>query len=352
MEFRRFKLRLWVLAAVAVLMAAGPSEAQPPATNAWQSIIFSSPSNSESSSNLTSPIPTEPTFSPDLQSRLRMFQDSSPVVFHTSPLPEPAPMPRQVLRVHKPSHDNLPWEFMSPAEILGVAPDQILQTQGRNTNGDQSSLTAIERLLQQRNPDQNLQGAAATNGSLSTSQNFWSDANSDSNGVMAGLFSSSLNTQPTAAYGPAVNGAAPDNLFASPHEKSEWSELFGTPTPSSAPDSSQQLEQQEDMKQFMQLLNRGSGAATATTASSDETPFFNTTTALSDFNSTAPVANPLGGSLEPLTSGIGKPASLAPLPTVIRQDNGQSAVKPTWTPQPPPWLSPTPQPFAIPRRKF
>lgn len=250
---------------------------------------------------------------------------------------------------------------MTPAEIMGVSPDQILQAQEHKANSDQSGLTAIERILQGRNPARNLQAVAAGNVSASALQNFRSDANNGPNGVMANLINGSLRDLQTAAYGSSMDAAANENLFAEPNENSDWSKLFGVPRRSPTPDAAQQLQQEEEMKQFIQLLNPGSVAASATPASSDEadvTAPATTATAFSDFNSTTPVANPLGNPFAPLagntalTGGIGKPASYAPLPAITRQPDNQSAVRPAWAPQPPPWLSTTPQPFTIPRRNF
>ena len=53
----------------------------------------------------------------------------------------------------------------------------------------------------------------------------------------------------------------------------------------------------------------------------------------------APTVNPVGASFAPLSSGIGRPAGLTPLPGIAGATNWQSsAASPAWAPQPPPWL--------------
>jgi hypothetical protein len=127
--------------------------------------------------------------------------------------------------------------------------------------------------------------------------------------------------------------------------------LFGSSalTPAPAPDFAQQ---QADMDQFRQLLNPSSVPITATTTLSDRTTSFKAPTALSDSDSIQPLANPVGASFAPLSSGIGEPASLTPLPGITRQVNLQPVTTPAWAPQPAPWMSQAPQPFVVPQRKF
>lgn len=347
MDSRAFSLRWLPLLAVAVRATVSSLEAQPAATNAWQPIIFSSPGSTEISSNVMSHS-AQPSF-PDFQGKLHVLQDASPVVnFGNPPLPAgPVPMPSQMRRFQKTPNNSLDWEFMTPAEIMGVAPDQILQTQTGNTNGEQSSLTPMERFLE----GQNSSTRFYTNsfGNSSPGQNFWANGDDQTNNASSGLVSGGWGNLASAIFNPSLKNAPSDNLFANPNGDSSWSKVFGSPSPSPAPNPAQQ--QQQGMSQFMQLLNPESTPVTAATAP-DVITSLKAQTVLSDFDSTEPLGNPIGASFAPLSSGISKPIGLAPLPTITRQASAQPAAPPAWAPQPPPWLSSTPQPFAIPQSKF
>jgi len=164
MVLRPFKLKLSPLLFGAILAAASSVEAQRAATNAWQSIIFSSPSNSTNLSN-----PRSVTTQSAPPSNLgNLFQDTSPVPAFNDL--GPAPVPSVGMRLKKSSDRNGNWVFMTPAEIMGVAPDQILQTQNGSAGADdqQGSLTPMERYLAGRNP------SAANNAYLATDS--WQEA--------------------------------------------------------------------------------------------------------------------------------------------------------------------------------
>jgi hypothetical protein len=53
-----------------------------------------------------------------------------------------------------------------------------------------------------------------------------------------------------------------------------------------------------------------------------------------------------------LNGGIGKPADLPALPSSMGLSYTSSRPAAAWAPQPPPWMSADPQPFAVPQRKF
>jgi len=333
------------------LMVVSSGKAQPPATNAWRSIVFSSPDNTQISSNLVSH-PPQPPSSPSFQGRLRIFEDASPVAaFNNLPLPGgPAPVPGLVRRQTS-SEDSRGWEFMTPAEIMGVAPGQILQNQKGETSDGANSLTPLERLLEGQNPS--VQGNSSSN--LSLAQNVWADGGSQTNDALLALFSSSLGNLQSNISGPFTGSASANNPFAGPIEDSSWSQLLGLPSPSSSPNFAQQQQeqqqQQEKINQFMQLINPGSTPATTATTVPNATSFTPQPSG-SDSDSTEPLADPVGASFAPLSSDLSKPATWAPLPTITRQVSAQPVAPPAWVPQPPPWLSTTPQPFAIPQRKF
>jgi hypothetical protein len=343
MDSRLFSLKRPSLLIAAVLMVSAVA-AQPPTTNGWQKIIFSAPDNAQISSNLTSAT-SRP--SSAFGSQLQLFQDSSPVAFANPPLSvAPAPMPSRTRRPQKSSEDNRPWEFMTPAEILGLAPDQMLPSQKKNAQGDQGSLTPLEHYLQGQNSFAQFRTNSA--GNSFREQNFWANGNDQTNNASTGLFSGAWGNGPSNVSSLFLGNAPADNFSGGPNGDSIWPKMFGAPASQSAFNPSQP---QSDMSQFLQLLNPNSTPAAAATAP-EETPSFKPQTAWPNSDSTAPSANPIGASFAPLNSGISKPAGLAPLPSLTQPVVIQPAAPPAWAPQPPPWLSSTPQPFAVPQRKF
>ena len=340
-----FSLKWPLPLAVSMLMVSAVS-ARPPDTNGWQKIIFSSPDNTQISSNLTSI--TSQSSSSTLENKLQLFQDSSPVAAFAAPpiSVAPVPMPARMQPFKKSSDDHRSWEFMTPAEILGVAPDQILQTSRKNAQGDQDSLTPMERYMQGQSSFARFRTNSA--GNSLREQNFWVNGNNRTNNTFPSLFSSMWGNLQSNVSGPFLGNAPVNNWLGDPNRDSVWPKMPGSPAsqPGSNPD-----QQQSAMSQFMQLLNPSATPTTAATAP-DETTSFKSQTAWPNSDSTAPLANPVGASIAPLSSGIGKPAGLAPLPSLDRPTAVQPAATPAWAPQPPPWLSSTPQPFAVPQRKF
>jgi hypothetical protein len=112
------------------------------------------------------------------------------------------------------------------------------------------------------------------------------------------------------------------------------------------------LEQVAAMERFRQLLEPGAASASEPSSDSRFFPVPKTTPVLDPYI-TQPdfVPNPAGASFTPLTSGIGRPAGLMPLPEIATPAAKPVAV-PAWTLQPPPWLTQGPQPFMMPQRKF
>ena len=291
-------------------------EAQQSGTNTGESIIFSPPDNGRVSSNLAShAIQSAPSM--DFQND---FQRASPVPAFDNLSATPPVAPRnEAQQLQKRLERRKDWVFMTPAEILGVTPEKNLQTQERDAAGQPKNPTPMERYTER----QKIKTVRTNDWSFSNSpmpfQNFQGDRNDRMN-------------------------AAPDNsLFANPSMDSDRPKLSGSPVPNPA--------QQAGMDQFRQLLDPGFSPAAATTLSPGGTTLSKPQTSpASGF--TQPPVNPAGASFKPLSSGIGNPAGLQPLPGVTRQTNTPPAITPSWAPQPAPWTSQTPQPFAIPKRKF
>ena len=343
-------LRLSSFLALAALVMVPFVEAQPAATNAWKPIIFSSPAGNEISSNPISPS-TQPLAPADFRG---LFQDASPLSSFNDF--GPAPLPNAGGRIQKSSEDRQDWIFKTPAEIMGVSSEQILQTKKRNENGQQKNLSPMERYLEARNPSARFDRS----GDPSRSRDFWGQGNDQTNSDNTSL--DLMNSDPDDLQSPAISGQPFDTapgatVSANPNKDSVWSKIFGTPASQPAPSASTIAKQQAEMNQFQQLLNPGSVPVTAATTVPDNTTAFKSQNSLpmtdsTQLGSTQPLVNPIGASFAPLNSGIGQPAALATLPTITRQAGIPAVTTPAWAPQPAPWMSQNPQPFVVPQRKF
>jgi hypothetical protein len=347
MDSRPYNLKWSLLVALAGLAVVPSAGAEPPATNAWKSIIFSTPDNNVLSSNLDSPS-TQPVPPANLGGGL--FDNNTPV---PSLNLGPAPTLDIGRRLQKKSDDRSDWVFQTPAEIMGVAPDQIVSNGKHNDDGQQKNLTSLERYLERRSP------VSKSRMDSSPSRNYWGDENSQTNGDdyfpdLSNIGSDNLRSAATLGQPPiAVPGTvAGNNVFANPNADSVWSGGLGTPAPQPAPNPAAVAQQQAEMDQFRRMLNPGYVPVSAPTTVSDSASSFKSQINLPVSSSTQPLVNPIGASFAPLNSGIGQPAPLTQLPGITSPANTQPSLTPSWAPQPAPWTSPNPQPFAIPQRKF
>ena len=343
MYFYPANFRLPLLAGTWMAMALS-IEAQQPATDAGQSIIFSSPDNGGVSSNLASHA-IQSSSPPNFQDN---FQSASPVSTLDNPSPAPPPVSGEEQKLQKRLERRKDWVFMTPAEIVGVTtPEKILKIQERDAAGKPKNLTPMER-YNEREQAKN----AGTNDSYfpnhsMPSRNFFGDRNNHTNAIPFNPTDNGLKNLRSTIFNNPLNTAPNNDLLKNPGEGTAWSKLVDFPALPPAPSPVQQA----DMDQFRQLLEPGSSPTPATTLAPGGTTFFQPQT-LSAFGSIRSLANPAGASFTPLSSGIGKPAGLESLPGITGQAGSQSAFTPSLAPQPPPWMSQTPQPFVVPQRKF
>ena len=220
-------------------------------------------------------------------------------------------------------------------------------------NQREGSLTPMERDVERQNQPARTNSGSFSPGYSFSPQGFRSDDNGRTNGGSPSpINNSGFGDLQSTILNQSPNNAPNDNSFANPKGDSVWSKLLGSPAANPAPGPDVVQQQQADMDQFQQLLNPGSAPITATTISPGGTTFPQLQSTPSDSDFTQPLANPVGASFTPLNSGIGEPASLTPLPGITRQASLPPVTAPAWAPQPAPWMSQTPQPFAIPQRKF
>jgi hypothetical protein len=243
------------------------------------------------------------------------------------------------------------WALMTPEEILGVDTSKnTLRTPEQEAADNQKNLTVVERFLERQRQSH----AAVTNGYYSDNSSSGRNFSRNQGGLTNGSpFNPARIGLPTAAQilDRFFNDTPANNQFAGQNENRSagWFKLFGLP-PQPATPTPEQLAERE---RFKQLLDPGSYSDTSAKSWSGG-KFLSSLQPLSDTTpNQTPTVNSVGASFAPLSSGIGRPAGLTPLPGITAPTNWQSsAAPPAWAPQLPPWLVQTPQPFTMPQRKF
>lgn len=338
--------------AAAVVGAVFSAQAQRAGLGPGQSILFSSPESDTVFSNMPSLSPKPPE-SLDFGNTLQAppsFSFSGPSVDTPLPVGAPAVSHAETLRLQDRLDRRKNWMLLTPAEILGATtPEKIMGIQEHDTAGRPKNLTALERYTER----QNQTPPVNANTNAFPSWNF-SDKQPDTlNSIPGGLGS------PDNIAGSLLNPAADNQTFAGQNGNNSWSKLFGSPSPSPVVT----LAQQANMERFRQLLKPGSSSTAAPTTPSSSTAALTTPSLLIDIKISLPQTalssglgqsslTPVGASFTPLNNGIGKPAEMPKLPSIWSLSLTSPPSAAAWAPQPPPWLSPTPQPFAIPQRKF
>ena len=342
MGFTFANLKRALLFAVALIVAF-TAAAQRSTNRPLQPILFSTPASDTASTNTPSLSP-QPSQSLDFGSKVKAPSEvdfSGPVV--ETPLPaSPAAVARNDASLTQELLDRRKnWLLLTPAEILGVdTPEKILGIREHDEFGRPKSSTAVERYLERQNQNETPPAGANTN-TLPAWNLFEKPSNLPS--LQSGGFGSPDNL-------PALlPNPVPDNqIGAGQNAGDSWTKLFDTPPPSLVVTTAQQT----DMERFRQLLKSGSSPTVV-----PETPALSGAkrplpqTALSSGLGQSALS-PIGAAFTPLNIGIGKPAELPKLPSIWSQSWTSPPSAAVWAPQPPPWLSPTPQPFTPPQRKF
>jgi hypothetical protein len=327
---------------LAIVVSAGvfSASAQRQKPLSFQPILFSSPGSQSVQTNLP-PLAPKLMESPNLEN---VAPAPTPFDLDGPPIDLPAAAKSPVIsradavRLRNLVDRQKNWMLLTPAEIFGVdTPEKILGIQERDAAGRPKNPTALERYTERRN--QAL--PAYTN---STMPPVWGSSNRLPD-LPGGL--------PRGWAGPDKPAAAPldfnpDNqATAGQNENNNWSRLFGTPNPAPAATPVPSA----DMSRFRQLLKTGSSAQPAATPTLSGAKASLPQTALSSGLGQSALT-PIGASFTPLNNGIGRPPDLPKLPNIWSLSLTSAPAAAVWAPQPPPWLSPTPQPFAAPQRKF
>ena len=232
------------------------------------------------------------------------------------------------------------WMLLTPAEILGATtPEKILGIQEHDAAGRPKNLTALERYTER----QNQTPPVNANTNAFPTWNFSDNQPDPSNSIPGGLGS------PDNLASPLLNPAPDNQTFAGQNENNNWSKLFG-----SAAAARRRLSPWRNRRTWNgsdNCLSQVRHPPPATTPSLSGIKISLPQTALSSGLGQSALT-PVGASFTPLNSGIGKPAEMPKLPSIWSLSLTSPPSAAAWAPQPPPWLSPTPQPFAVPQRKF
>lgn len=342
MDFPFINFR-WLAAAVMAWAMLLPAHAQ----QSGQSIIFSSPQNDEASANapaLTPPAGALPNF-PSAPSGLPGMNFNPPSGAEEFPRPQMI-SPSERWRLQQLQQDKKNWMLLTPAEILGVnTPEKILGVTERDASGQEKRLTPLERYWNRQNEAHTpVTNAFQMGGSLGR----WdlpgqAEANGANPPVLRGLDTKSIwdklmNSAPDAAAAEAArqnqNGA------------SVWQKLLGDtpPEPMKAPSPAKLAA----AARFQQLL----GATAPSAAPPATRATYSSRSITSDPIFGEQKINPAGASYTPLSSGIGVPMGVAPLPGIVTAPLPAAIATPAWAPQLPPWQSGKSDMFAVPQRKF
>ena len=326
------------LAAI-LCVAACPARAQ----HGGQPIIFSSPASDDTASPMP-PLSPKPAESLDLGDAVQAPQFNFNGSLPAAPLPSVAPkVSSAAAQVQDLLDRRNNWMLLTPAEILGqVTPEKMMGIPERDAFGQRKYPTALERYTTRQNQMLPARTNALPAGDSSSIWNFSDDGRGMSNSIPGGW------GRPENLAGPLLNPALNSQMLARQNENSGWSKLFVQPAQSPAPNPAQLT----DMDRFRQLLNSGSPAtAPATTPAADGIKTSLPQTLLDSGLAQPPTAR-IGASYAPLNSGIGKPADLPKLSGTWGLSYTSAPPAAAWAPQLAPWLSPAPQPFAVPQRKF
>ena len=321
-------------------MATGAMALSAAAQPSGQDIIFSSPKADDSQAVTPSLTPQNselPTLPSTLLAPVPAFPSRPPPGDRLRP-PSVNSSEQQRLRQLQAERRN--WTLMTPAEIFGVTTtEKLLQPPERDAFGREKKTTQLERYLERENQAR----AGLTNGWRSDRANSpWGCSRDEDNARPfarrldgtadpAQNLNRFLDSQQNKNASVSDNGNPDGNIFDAFAQKKATKE---------------KLEQQATMVRFRQMLQPGSEP-------SPSSRYFPVPKVIVDPNITQPefVPNPAGASFKPLISDIGRPAGLTPLPGVVTP-HLQPVVIPSWKPQPPPWLSQSPQPTAFPQQKF
>jgi hypothetical protein len=314
------------------------------AQQSGQPIIFSPPQTDDAQSaapSLAAQNPETPVLPDALQAPVSVFQIGTP---NSRLMPPPQVNSSDQQRMQKMLEERKDWTLMTPAEMLGVTTtEKLLQPPERDALGREKNQTPMEHYLDQENQSHVSPTNGWQNDEADSPWNFSHHKDNDANpfdSTRHGADDSAQNQERL------LDGWRNSDVSANQNGDVSW-DSFSVPAQQSP--SKPNLEQLAAMERFRQLLE----PSPAPMVPSPDSQFFPVPKTIVDPNITQPdfVPNPAGASFTPLSSGIGKPSGLTPLPGIVNS-TPQSATTPSWAPPQPPWLLQGPQLGVMPQRKF
>jgi len=339
------KPSLLAVAMGAMILSAG-------AQSSDRSIIFSTPKTDDAQAATPSLAPQTsqlPVLPDSLQAPDQTFQIQAPNDMPVTP--PPVANTAQSQRMEKMLEERNNWALMTPEQILGTTPptDKLLPSPDRDVTGRNNNKNNETQLNHYLDGESGLRGGFT---------NRWQNYRDDSPWNLS-RDRTDLNPLDPGRDGPLdaaqrlneyLNSRRFGDVTANRNDKNYGWDAFNPPAPQ--PPDKPDVEQVAAMERFRQLLNPSPAPAAEASPDSKYFPVPKTTPVVDPFI-TQPefVPNPAGASYTPVTSGIGKPTGLTPLPGIVNQGIAP-VTAPAWAPQPAPWLIQGPQPFVVPQRKF
>jgi hypothetical protein len=237
------------------------------------------------------------------------------------------------------------WTEMTPEEIFGLpAPDKSTDPKiSLKANASSTDVSALETYLLQKR----LVQTGSTNlGAVNEGWNFLDDkAGLPDQKRLEELRNGSF--AHSQIFDRLLGNAQDYRKNSLQNNNDAWNRVFV-----SARQSQSSQQQVADMDAFTQLIHPTEPTMDMRNAALGGKYFAPVVPPLDANLEPRPVGyNPVGGSFAPLTSGIGRPKRLDPLPGLT---SGLSApsLAPSWAPRPPPWTQDSPQVFVNPVRKW
>lgn len=310
------------------------------AQDAGQDIIFSAPQTDDpqaATPSLTPRRPDLPTLPGTLMAPMSGLGVGANLPGNQSPPPAYTPDSQ---RQQQAQADRRNWTMLTPAEILGVTTEQQrLQPTERDAFGREKKTTQLERYLDRESSAR----TGLTNGWRNDRANSpWNFSREDEE---AGPFSRRLDgrADPMQNLNQFLDRQQNINAAGRPGGKLDNNAFDAF---AKQKEDKEKLEKLATMERFRQMLQPNVDA-------SANNRYFPVTKPVVDPNLTQPdfVRNPAGASFTPLSSSIGRPTGLTPLPGAFTTSPAPAPI-PSWKPQPPPWVSQSGTPTAFPQQRY
>lgn len=321
-----------------------------------QPILFSSPDNDSASTNIPALTPQAPIVTPfDGSSLLPHLDANGPSPALPPPVPaEPTISPGEAQQLQTLLDKRQNWTMLTPAEILNVpTTDKILGVQDYGADGQPKNESVVERYYERLGRRSSSRtNAPAGNNSAQTSDFLGSQTSHWTARWSPPLLNPPDNSlAKLAGINASPSADANNNAGYRPTPDSPWSKMFSPPASQAA---SRTPVQSAMTGEFQQLLRPRQWSPTAYPASANtKYPYSSPSASAPDSLFGKTLLNPLGTPQAPSSGTVGTAIGVAPLPGLLGPTNAPPVnLNPSWKPELPPWMSSTPQPGVVPRRKF